>query len=132
MNSNAKITFMILKKHCLFSNIWENYLRLFTISEYRYNYLAKVLLFSRKSYDKILENILKFYDGGPGAWSERKEGFLALMQNADDNLDLFDFRYESSHEFTINRFFFLSILQWKQIKWSHNHFKTETIDHIRR
>ena len=33
------------------------------MSEYRYNYLAKFILFLRKSYDKILENILKFYDG---------------------------------------------------------------------
>ena len=45
---------------CLFSNIWENSLRLFAISDSRYNYLAKFLLFSRKSYDKFLENILKF------------------------------------------------------------------------
>ena len=52
---------------CLFSNIWENYVRLFTISKYRYNHLAKFLLFSRKNYDKILENILKFDDSGP--WS---------------------------------------------------------------
>ena len=40
--------------------------KLFTISEYIYDYLAKFLLFSRKLYDKILENILKFKDGGPG------------------------------------------------------------------
>ena len=53
---------------CLFSNIWENSLRLFAISDSRYNYLAKFLLFSRKSYDKFLENILKFYDGGPGSF----------------------------------------------------------------
>ena len=50
---------------CLFPNTWENSLRLFTLSAYKYNYLAKYILFSRKSYDKILENILKFYDGGP-------------------------------------------------------------------
>ena len=47
----------LLETMCLFSNIWENCLRHFTISVYRYNYLAKFLLFSRKSYDKILENI---------------------------------------------------------------------------
>ena len=40
--------------------------KLFTISEYIYDYLANFLLFSRKSYDKILENILKFKGGGPG------------------------------------------------------------------
>ena len=50
---------------CLFSKIGENYLRHFKISLYRYNYLAKFLLLSRNSYCKILENILKFYDGGP-------------------------------------------------------------------
>ena len=35
------------------------------LSVYRYTYLAKFILFSRKSYGKILENILKFYNGGP-------------------------------------------------------------------
>ena len=50
---------------CLFSDILENSLRLITTSEYIYNYFAKFLLFSRKLYDKILENILKFYDVGP-------------------------------------------------------------------
>ena len=50
---------------CLFSKILEYHLRSFTISLYRYNCLVKLLLFSRKSYGKILENILKFYDGGP-------------------------------------------------------------------
>ena len=52
---------------CLFSKIGENCLRHFKISLYRYNYFAKFPLFSRNSYGKILENILKFYDGGP--WS---------------------------------------------------------------
>ena len=50
---------------CLFSKIGENCLRHFKISLYRYNYFAKFPLFSRNSYGKILENILKFYDGGP-------------------------------------------------------------------
>ena len=58
-----------------FSKNWESYLRHFTISVYRYNFLAKFLLFSRKSYGKILENILKFYDGGP--WC-----FIIVLSNA--------------------------------------------------
>ena len=50
---------------CLFMKILEKYLKHFTISLCRYNYPAKFLLFSRKSYGKILENILKFYNSGP-------------------------------------------------------------------
>ena len=33
---------------------------------YRYNHLDKFLLLLNKCYGKILENILKFYDGEPG------------------------------------------------------------------
>ena len=55
---------------CLFLNICENSLRLVIISEYRYNYLAKFISFPRKLNDKILENIIKFYDGGPWSWCE--------------------------------------------------------------
>ena len=50
---------------CLFSKLWENYLRHFTISLNRYNYLAIFLWLSGNSYGKILENILKLYDSGP-------------------------------------------------------------------
>ena len=76
---------------CLFSKIWENYLRHFTISLCRYNYLAKFISCSWNSYGKILEKILKFYGGGPGALAYRTKAdccvtdfhviFSALNQN---------------------------------------------------